>query len=338
MLSLLVLLSTTKKLEYKKKAGLAFKQPSAASWSTNLTFSRIDLMIATIATNSDRCTPGISPGLEWCVPPVHGVRERCQLSWTELLGELSSLRYEIVSNRNFKETFEHRRALNAFDDVMAMSSIYRAHLGAIQSLCSERQSTGIKYGLVLESDARKLNTWRKEDLLSVILAAHDFSIFNIAPTTDICSDNSRLSAIFQGRCFRSHRLNSWGAVAVVYDLERICTNAFFKVHNTLFACTPTDIGLFSGAGGYLAADSSVAYFKCEAESTSEETHATDKIHRDLNITNERNKVLSIIFHSSGHSCSGFMRSSARNLPISMSPHDILKLIGCPSSSHAEKFI
>lgn len=176
-----------------------------------------------------------------------------------------------------------------------MRSIYQAHINAVRSLCVATQTSGIRYGVVLESDAEKFQNWQKRDLIAVMLKERHYSIFNLAPTTDICKDHARATSTLRGQCFLPHRLRSWGAVAVAYDLERVCSHEFFAIHEELHACVPSDIGLYSGAGQYLAADSNVAYFKCESELPADQTHAEDRIHQALYSTNQHNMALLNVF-------------------------------------------
>ena len=324
-------------VKFNKRPSLTQPSVKDRGWPQRLSFSRIDLMVATISERGKHCTPGISPGHEWCVAPVYGLRRQCELSWSRLLDKMSpSIRNEITQNANFEQTFRHRGALNAFDDVSAMTSIYSAHISAIQSLCAAAQTNAIRYGVVLESDARKLKTWRKEDILAVLLMERNVSIFNLAPTTDICKDNSRLIALMHGRCFQPHELHRWGAVAVAYDLTRICSNEFINIHSVLQACVPTDIGLFSGSGGYIAADSTVSYFTCEADSATNETHAVDEIHQELKSTNEHNDALMTLIQEMGHDCAGVSRVIKPELVRNLLVDEFMSRVGCNKAASRQR--
>ena len=172
-----------------------------------------------------------------------------------------------------------------------MAAIYIAHLSALRELCSNKKKRS-RFGIVLEGDANVHGSFRQfhPPSFSEIMQRHpDVTVFNLGPSTPFYEDDHRIKGFNCGQYFVPHRLGTWGAVAVGYNLSTACTKDFLTMQDALVGCLPSDIGLYSGAGSYLAVDSTLTFFPVDHQASS--TNAADDIHAKLNQTYAENLEL-----------------------------------------------
>lgn len=271
-----------------------------------------NLNVVTISASSSACTPGISKGNEWCVPPVLGTPNspKCKYKrWRDLVEHLGGDEAYNV----YRRQFEVGGRIGLQQNATTMFAIYSAHLNALQQLCARRYSS--PYGIVLEGDiddSSPLQSFRPQSFGAVMSKLSDVSVFNFGPTTPICRDEHRFKAYLRGECFASHRLGSWGAVAVGYNLSTSCSEHFLRMQDALKACVPSDLGLYSGAGGYHVVDSVLSMFAVRNNKAS--SNGADDIHAKLGATYSENLLLWKEFRREGIDCESmpFSRSAGFN--------------------------
>jgi hypothetical protein len=270
----------------------------------------VDLSLVTISSarsTSSACTPGVSYGNEWCTKPVDYktlAHKRCHFnSWIDMLGHLGgSCKTTFEDYEMYREQFEVGGRVGLQQDPRKMAAIYIAHLNALKELCSAKKRCS-RFGIVLEGDAlvnSRFQQYHPHAFSALMLNMSDVSVFNLGPTSPVYKDRHRLNGVEQGKCFVPHRLGTWGAVAVGYNLSTACSRHFFTTQEAMIGCVPTDIGLYSGAGGYSAVDSTLTFFPVNPDLSS--TNAADDIHAKLTLTYAENLKLWGEFKKKGFVC------------------------------------
>ena len=266
-----------------------FQQTMAKLWSEQRTSD--DLLVATISRNETRCKRGISPGKEWCTSPVFDERGVCDLEWDELVN-MFSLKHQVVLNSDawWRQEFKNNAALSR-EPVIA-ANIYSAHINALQSLCSRAENNDGAYGLVLEDDAgvelfHELSDRLRTDLVALLRQFPEVTNFNLSPSQGLCTIHAtgRVSALKLGYLFARHEFESWGAIAIAYNLRRACSERFLRTQERIKNCVPSDVGLYSGFGGHITLDATLPFFLVEDGRIASSSHSADGIHSELKKTN-----------------------------------------------------
>lgn len=264
-----------------------FASKSSVLAPNRVPFTPVDVNIVTISKPSPACKPGLSNGSEWCTSPVlNSTRLPCKFHrWQDLYKLLGGHQ----SYNVYRKQFEIGGRIGIQQDAQRMTAIYTAHLNALRELCARH---GGQYGLVLEGDVdlrSPIQSFRPRKLATVMAKLPDVSVFNFGPTTPICRNKHRFHAYLKGECFVPHHLGVWGAVAVGYNLSTACSESFLSVQDALKGCVPSDVGLFSGAGGYRVVDSTLPIFAVKSDIIS--SNSADDIHMELRNTYNDNLKL-----------------------------------------------
>lgn len=259
-----------------------------------------DVNVVTISADLSTCKPGVSTGNEWCVLPVSGTgtSPKCKFSrWQDLLEHLGG----DGTYSAYRGQFDRGGRIGLQQNAQKMFAIYSAHLKALRELCAHRDTS--PYGMVLEGDidaSSPLELFRPRSFRALMSKLSDASVFNFGPTTPICKDEHRFEAYLRGECFAPHRLGAWGAVAVGYNLSTSCSEHFLAMQDALQACVPSDVGLYSGTGGYRVVDSTLSMFAVQNKEMS--SNGADDIHRELKTTYSENLQLWKEFKREGIDC------------------------------------
>lgn len=246
---------------------------------------------AIITSNAPLCERQLADAQIHCIPAVFAEQPPCGLGWHELMSFFSpavaaTLR---APKYGFHKRFEIFRNLAETPRIAA--KIYAAHIHALETLCIEYRKTGITHAIVFEEDAN-LTSFHEiigklhVDLLSELLLYPDVTTFNMAPSQSICTPSAhyRRQAYFKSQKFAKHDFDSWGAVAVGYNLDMSCRHDFLSSQRLLRQCMPSDLGLYNTAG-HIALDATLPFFLVQNGKISSSTHSTDGIHAQLRRTN-----------------------------------------------------
>ena len=261
----------------------------------------VHMSVVTIGSESfsEACTPGISKGNEWCIKPVDSAKlsKPCKFErWTDLMDHLGgNSSITLKTYERYREQFDAGGRIGLQQDSRKMAAIYIAHLNALRELCSSKKRCS-SFGIVLEGDAITNSLFRQfhpRSLSAIMGRQSDVTVFNLGPSTPVHEDGHRLDGFNRGQYFVPHRLGTWGAVAVGYNLSTACSKKFLAMQDALVGCLPSDIGIYSGAGGYSAADSTLSFFPVKYQKSS--TNAADDIHAKLSETYAENLELWIKF-------------------------------------------
>ena len=171
------------------------------------------------------------------------------MEWDELLGMFSDYhREELTSNPWWLNEFNQNGGLSKQPE--SAYNIYTAHVNALQSLCVTADHTGANYGIVLEEDVDvnfyfQLSARQNTSMLSYLHQYPEVTNFNLSPSQGLRTRHAatRVSALQRGLCFARHEFESWGAVAIAYNLRKACSLEFMEAQNKLKTCVPSDNGL-----------------------------------------------------------------------------------------------
>lgn len=222
---------------------------------------------------------------EWCVPPADGYARARACHFDKWLELLSHLRVPDLGGHHMNE-FSRGGRIGLQQKREYMCGTYLAHLDALQDMCGafNRRKTP-RFGIVLESDVDV--RWRRVELqveaIAAIMRSHStVTVFNLGVTTPLCTQPHRESGIHSGRCFVEHVFGSWGTTAVGYNLSSACSDEYLIAQQKLVGCVPSDVGLYSNAGGFQSSDASIPFFRVHTHGFA--SNSGDEIHAALNHT------------------------------------------------------
>lgn len=275
----------------KKFMSAGVRSPSRSVGMQVQSIVRGQLGRAIISSNVPLCERQLADAQIHCIPAVFDEQPPCGLSWDELVSFFSpALAATLQAPKyGFRKRFEIFR--NLAETPGTAAKIYAAHVHALETLCSEHRKTGITHAIVFEEDAN-LTSFHQileelhVDLLSELLVYPDVTSFNLAPSQSICTPSAhyRRQAYFNSQKFAMHDFDSWGAVAVGYNLDMTCRHEFLRSQRLLRQCIPSDLGLYNTAG-QIALDATLPFFLVQNDKITSSTHSADGIHAQLRRTN-----------------------------------------------------